>query len=103
MDKKADFPGPDRFETVGLGIGSKGYVGTGTLYNSGYTRLNDFWEFDPAADPWAQKANLNGEGRWEASGFTLNGKGYLVAAQTAMEEIFAIYSIMIRRLTPGHR
>ena len=38
--QKADFGGVARFTAVGFSIGSKGYVGTGSLQK-------DFWEYTP--------------------------------------------------------
>ncbi len=65
-----------RDNTVGFSIGNKGYIGTG--YNSGsFTRLRDFWEWDPATDVWLQKANYVGGALQGAAGFSLNGKGYI--------------------------
>lgn len=76
--QKADFAGAARFYAVGFSIGSKGYIGTGyteIYYNYGYVR--DFWEYDPATNVWTQKANFGGAVRCYASGFSINGKGYI--------------------------
>jgi N-acetylneuraminic acid mutarotase len=59
---------------VGFSAGNKGYVGTG--YN-GFNYLNDFYEFDPALNTWAKKANFIGGSRYEAVAFGLSNLGYL--------------------------
>jgi len=47
-----------------------GYVGTG---NDGSQTYSDFWEFDPVAEKWTQKANMVGATpRTEAVGFALS-------------------------------
>jgi hypothetical protein len=71
--RKADMVGA-RSVAVGFSIGNKGYVGTG--YN-GSAFLKDFWEYDPAANVWTQKANFGGIARGYASAFAISGKGYI--------------------------
>ena len=39
------FEGTNRSNTIGFGINGKGYVATG---NSGTSRFDDLWEFNPA-------------------------------------------------------
>ena len=60
--------------STGFSIGSKGYVGTGQD-NSGFR--NDFWEYDPITNTWAQKANFEGSARWRTVGFSIGSKGYM--------------------------
>ena len=43
--KLADYVGGPRAGAIGVSIGNKAYIGTGSNYNSGY--LKDFWEYDP--------------------------------------------------------
>lgn len=80
--QKADFPGHGRANSVSFSINGKGYIGTGYYveHNDGLAagiQLKDFWEYDPATDKWSQKADFPGGERYEATGFALNGKGYL--------------------------
>ena len=63
-----------RSGNVGFSIGTKGYMGLGTT-NSGVT--NDFWEYNPIADTWTQKANFGGSARELAVGFAIGSKGYV--------------------------
>ena len=82
--QKADFGGGARSAAVGFSINNKGYVGTGRhIYfgTFGWTtqRYNDFWEFDPAANSWINKAafgGVNGQ-RDNAVGLSIGGKGYI--------------------------
>jgi hypothetical protein len=78
--QKADFGDTgDPAETgrraaVGFSIESKGYVGMGV---DGTTRHKDFWEYNPAANTWTQKADFGGTGRHSAVGFSIGNKGYV--------------------------
>ena len=72
---KSPLPAQGRWGAVAFNIGLKGYIGTGSSYS------NDFWEYDPAANSWAQKANFTGVttggSRCYAVGFSIGNKGYL--------------------------
>ena len=73
---KADFGGLSRYMAVGFSIGSKGYIGTGSIVN--ISMFNDFWEYDPVTDVWTQKANVgNGTALGFAVGFSIGTKGYV--------------------------
>ncbi len=37
----------------------------------------DFWEYDPAANTWTQKADFGGTARYSAVGFSIGSKGYI--------------------------
>lgn len=81
--QKDDFAGGLRYHLAGFSIGSKGYVGTGEYREGPWTistYYNDFWEFDPTAEPenqWKQKASVPQEGRTAARGFSIGNKGYI--------------------------
>src|SRR5688572_17695079 len=76
-NQKTSFPG-SRYGAFGFAIGQKGYVGCGYIHTPfGITILNDFWEYDKAADQWTQKAIMPGLGRSGAATFTGFGKGYV--------------------------
>src|SRR4029079_13640279 len=56
--QKANFPGgTPRYGAIGVSMGTKGYIGTGT---SVAQTFNDFWEWDQATNVWVQKANFGG-------------------------------------------
>lgn len=80
--KVADYPGEARVDVRGFTINNLGYVGTG-LSRDGRP-LNEFWVFDP--DPkkkikWTRQTDFPGDARQNASGFTINGVGYLGAGR----------------------
>ena len=54
-------------------IGSYGYIGTG--YNNTY--LTDFWQYDPVANTWTQKANYGGAPVANTAGFATSYYGYI--------------------------
>jgi hypothetical protein len=66
--------GTGRRDAVGFAIGNKGYIGTGNAYSAA---LADFWEFDPVANTWTQKANVPGGARSGGMGFGIGTKGYM--------------------------
>ena len=76
--QKAGFGGAAREGAIGFSIGGKGYVGTGNNGNQvSLAYLTDFWEYDPVADNWTQKANFGGPQRTLATGFSIGNKGYV--------------------------
>lgn len=87
--RKADFEGAERLEAVGFSIGDKGYIGTGGQWGRNGTvetyvppvYYKDFWEYDPANDHWTRQADVGGDARTGASGFSIDGKGYIGAGK----------------------
>jgi len=75
--QKANFGGISRWFAIGFAIGTKGYIGTGLYYDSIQHFLNDFWEYDPDSNTWAQKANFGGTPRCGATGFAIGTNGYI--------------------------
>lgn len=78
--QKASFDALGRNNAVGFSINGKGYIGTGTyrfnrFYDAQY--LDDFWEYDPVANAWQQKANVPEQGRTSATGIRIGNKGYV--------------------------
>ena len=76
--QKANFGGGIRDEAVAFSIGNKGFIGTGSYWQ---TMFNDFWEYDPVTNIWTQKANFGGVAREAASGFSIGNKGYIGVGQ----------------------
>lgn len=72
--QKSDYAGTETYAAVGLSIGSKGYIGTGT---KGCLFSKEFWQYDPSTDTWTQKADFGGVGRFWAVGFTIGSKCYI--------------------------
>jgi N-acetylneuraminic acid mutarotase len=55
---RADFGGIGRHRGTGMSIGNKGYAGLGHMNGTGVNIVyQDWWEYDPAANSWTQKAN----------------------------------------------
>lgn len=79
--RKADLGGFGRLWAAGFSAGGKGYVGTGNRGRPrpqvGPDKLNDFWEYDPETDTWAERAGFGGSPRHAAVGFSVGGKGYI--------------------------
>lgn len=78
--KVDSFPGTPRRAAVAFSINNKGYIGTG--YNSDLPteELGDFWEFNPdgaSGQQWTRKTDFMGTPRYNALGFSINGKGYI--------------------------
>jgi N-acetylneuraminic acid mutarotase len=86
--QKANVGGSVRAAAVGFSIGNMGYVGTGTgqvdVSNGipNYPFLKDFWQYDPSADTWTQKADYGGGPVEVAVGFTILDKGYIGSGDT---------------------
>jgi N-acetylneuraminic acid mutarotase len=88
--QKADFGGISRYNAVGFSIGSKGYIGTGQNWNDPYDGplYKDFWEYDPVANTWAQKADFGGTARGFAVGFSIGSKGYIGAGGNSVGSVY---------------
>ena len=73
--QKADFGGTARYGAVGFSIGSKGYIGTGSDFSSGYTMISG--NMILSTNAWTQKADFGGTARDRAVGFSIGSKGYI--------------------------
>ncbi|TAL62664.1 MAG: T9SS type A sorting domain-containing protein [Bacteroidetes bacterium] len=73
---KANFGGAARAQSAGFSSGTKGYIATGSNGVNGNTYYNDFWQYDPVADTWTQKADVGLAGRKMAVGFSIGGTVY---------------------------
>jgi len=60
---------------ISFTLNGKAYAGLGE--NKSGTRLNDFWEFNPATNSWTQKADYPGGGKYAATAFIANGKAFV--------------------------
>jgi N-acetylneuraminic acid mutarotase len=90
-----------RFGASAFTVGSKGYVTTGysNTNNNVFGPLKDTWEYDPATNSWAQKADFLGNARLSAVGFGLGDYGY-VGTGTAAEGSGTNYADFYK-FTPG--
>lgn len=91
-NQKADFGSFGRHRAVAVAIGTKVYAGTGHLNGDGSDEwYSEWWEFDPASNSWAQKADYignNGNGDQDLTGIAINGIGYVGLGQFGNAEHF---------------
>jgi N-acetylneuraminic acid mutarotase len=73
----ANFAGGNRFHAGCFAIGNKGYVGIGSAAYPVYSWPQDFWEYDPVANSWTQRANFPAQGRYTVASFSIGSKGYM--------------------------
>lgn len=70
--QKSSFGGSGRHRAVGCATTNKGYLGLGHVNGSGVDiSYKDWWEYDPSANTWSQRANypVNNHG---ATSFVVN-------------------------------
>lgn len=90
--QKADFGGEARHRTTSVAIGNKAYIGLGHYNGAGVNiLLDDWWEYDPASNSWAQKADYLGGDCYHAVGFTIGNFAYVGTGRTS-----AIGSILVQ-------
>jgi len=75
--QKTDFGGTGRFGPFGFNIGTKGYIGLGSDAYPVYNFRKDFWEYDPTANTWTQKADFGGTARYSPAVFVIGTIGYV--------------------------
>lgn len=86
--QKANVGGPVRYLATGFATATHGYIGTGSdLTNN----LADFWEYDPAANTWSRKADVP-SARFDATAFSINGKGYLGMGQKQVSGMYTSFA-----------
>lgn len=81
---KADLPGVGRQRAASFSMDGRGYlVGGLSCINCTSTAnyLADLWEYNPATNQWTLRAPLPGVGRHSATGFSINGIGYIVGGE----------------------
>ncbi|MBK7854552.1 MAG: hypothetical protein IPJ79_06250 [Bacteroidetes bacterium] len=86
--QKANFSGTPRNGSCIFSIGGKGYIGIGTDSYPVYNFKNDFWEYDPSADSWTQKASCPGTARYTPRYFSLGSKGYVGTGWNQVNPLF---------------
>jgi N-acetylneuraminic acid mutarotase len=77
--RKKDLPASGRMSASAFSIGAKGYLGIGFANdgNGAGPVLNDWWQYDPVADEWTQKADYAGGKTSNAIAFVINNTGYV--------------------------
>jgi hypothetical protein len=74
--RKADFPGPDRFNGVVFGVDDKVYYGLGASKTEA-KGLRDIWQYEPKTDKWNKFATYPGSGNIKVATGLATGKAYL--------------------------
>ena len=82
-EKTTDFPGEPRMNAVAFTIGDNAYIGTGLSDIKGNNKAEkDFWEYNSKTSSWKAIADLPGDARYGAVGFTIGDKGYVCLGAT---------------------
>ena len=90
--QKNSLPGSTRYSACGFAIGNYGYVCVGwECYGCPQNTLTDLWQYDPAANSWAAKANFTGSGRYTAIAFVIGTKAYLGTGYSPLMDDFYEY------------
>lgn len=78
--QKGLFPGNARVDGTLVVVGTKVYFGLGIDFDNSANEIHyhDWWEYDPATDSWAQKANFPAASRLSTTAFAAAGKAYVV-------------------------
>jgi hypothetical protein len=74
--RKADFPGTDRFNGVIFGVDDKLYYGLGSSKTEA-KGLRDIWQYDPVSDKWINFATYPGSGNINVATGLVTGKAYM--------------------------
>ena len=75
--QKDSLPSSGRYCHISFVIGDKAYAGLGSIDAEQRIYSAEFFRYDPANDSWERLADFPGGGRYSASAFSLNGKGYI--------------------------
>ncbi len=92
--RKANFPGIGLKDAFVFTVGNKAYVGTGesvNLADNSIIRTNQFWEFNPIANTWTQKADFGGGIRSSAISFSIGNKGYVGSGNSSPNSTYGIF------------
>lgn len=77
----ADLPGSERRNAVAFSVQGYGFVGTGVntavATAPGSVKLTDFWRYDATLNSWNQVSSMPGIGRYFATAFAIDDKGYV--------------------------
>lgn len=86
--QRADFGSTGRHRATGLSIGNKGYSGLGHVNGTGQNIVyKDWWQYDPAANTWTQKADYVAPS-YGTIAFGTSTKGYIGGGTAFNNEFF---------------
>ncbi len=94
------FPGAGRYGATAFTIGNKGYVGTGWGPEGLPPFKQDIWEYNSSDNNWSQKLNLSGSGREYASGFSIDGKGYIALGEVNNDSLKDVWEYTPAAVVP---
>lgn len=80
--KKADFPGAGVGFAACFVVNNKAYIVGGQVGKFSAEGTNKVYEYDPATDKWAEKADFPRSIVISPFAFALNGKGYIAGGST---------------------
>jgi N-acetylneuraminic acid mutarotase len=88
--QKASLPAKGRHRTCGIAIGNKAYAGLGHMNGTGLNIIyKDWWEFDPLANSWTQKADYpTPNGNYGVAAFGTSTHGYVGGGTQLTSEFF---------------
>jgi hypothetical protein len=69
-------PSGQRIGSFSFIIGNKGYTASGLRGLNGFASL-ELYEYDSDLDHWSVRSNFSGSPRYNGTGFSINGKGYV--------------------------
>jgi PKD repeat protein len=75
--QKDSLPSLGRYCHISFVIGDKAYAGLGSVNAELRIYSDEMFRYDPANNSWEQLADLPAGGRYGASAFSVNGKGYV--------------------------
>jgi PKD repeat protein/N-acetylneuraminic acid mutarotase len=75
--QKDSLPAPGRYCHISFVIADKAYAGLGSVNAELRIYSDEIFRYDPVNDSWEQMADLPAGGRYGATAFSVNGKGYV--------------------------
>jgi PKD repeat protein/N-acetylneuraminic acid mutarotase len=75
--QKDSLPALGRYSLISFVIGDKAYAGLGAIDAEQRIYSAGLFSYDPAVNSWTQLPDFPGGGRYGATAFTVNGKGYV--------------------------
>lgn len=86
--QRADLGSTGRHRATGFSIGNKGYAGLGHVNGTGQNIVyKDWWQYDPAANSWTQKADYVSPS-YGTIAFGTSTKGYIGGGTAFNNEFF---------------
>lgn len=81
--QRAPLPDAARYSAAAFAVGGKGYIVGGNQGGANGPYSTDTWAYDPTSNAWSELAPIPGQTLFAASGFTAEGKGYVLGGRLA--------------------